>query len=305
MKNNIFGSFVNKHLKLRPAQWCSVIALGLASLSAVAEAVDKRQTLNLTEPQRHYVLSEMRELLAGTQDILGALVKEDMATVAKSARALGFEMKHKAENPLHAVLPKAFMQLGMPMHKEFDQIAADAEALKNPKHTLQQLNTTMGKCNACHAMYQIRTGASVARLDEVAERGRHVMPFNLEQSTHIFAKTAQGGLQQVIVKDPNNSEQIKLIRQHLAKIAADFKQGDFSNPAKIHGDSMPGLAALRQAKPGEITIVYKELSNGAEINYASKVPALTQAIQQWFDAQLSDHARHATPGHAEHSMHQP
>lgn len=304
MNNKTFSHSVNKHFNIRPAQWCSVIALSLASLSAVAEDVDKRQILSLTEPQRHYVLSEMRELLAGTQDILGALAKDDMATVAKSAHALGFEMKHKAENPLHDVLPKAFMQLGMPMHKEFDKIAADAQSLKNPKHTLQQLNATMAKCTACHATYQIRTGASAARLDEVAERGRHVMPFNLEQTTHIFSKTAQGGLQQVIVKDPNNTEQIKLIRQHLAKISTEFKQGDFSNPTKIHGDTMPGLAALRQAKPGEIEIVYKELPNGAEINYASKVPALSHAIQQWFDAQLSDHARHATTGHAEHSMHQ-
>lgn len=304
MNQSTFSHAINSHINLRPARWCPVIALVLVSLSAVAEEVDKRQILNLTEPQRHYVLSEMRELLAGTQDILGALAKEDMATVAKSAHALGFEMKHKAENPLHDVLPKAFMQLGMPMHKEFDQIAADAESLKNPKHTLQQLNVTMAKCTACHAMYQIRTGASEARLDEVAERGRHVMPFNLEQTTHIFSKTAQGGLQQVIVKDPNNTAQIKLIRQHLAKISTEFEQGDFSSPAKIHGDAMPGLAALCQAKPGEIAVAYKELPNGAEINYASKVPALTQAIQQWIDAQLSDHARHATTGHAEHSMHQ-
>ncbi len=45
--------------------------------------------------------------------------------------------------------------------------------------------------------------ASEQRLDEVAQRGSHVMPFNLEQTTHIFSKTEKGGLQQVIVKDPN------------------------------------------------------------------------------------------------------
>lgn len=156
MNNKPFSHPLNKYFNLRPVRWCSVLVLGLASLSAVAEEIDKRQILNLTEPQRHQVLTEMRELLAGTQDILGALAKDDMATVAKSARALGFEMKHKAENPLHDVLPKAFMQLGMPMHREFDQIAADAQSLKNPKHTLQQLNATMAKCTACHLTYQIR-----------------------------------------------------------------------------------------------------------------------------------------------------
>ena len=31
--------------------------------------------------------------------------------------------------------------------------------------------------------------ASEQRLDEVVQRGSHVMPFNLEQTTHIFSKT--------------------------------------------------------------------------------------------------------------------
>ena len=101
--------------------------------------------------------------------------------------------------------------------------------------------------------------ASDDRLDEVVQRGSTVMPFNLDQTTHIFSKTEQGGLQQVIVKDSSNAEQIKLIRAHLSKISTEFIQGDFSNPIKIHGENMPGLAALRTAKPGQINIVYKEL----------------------------------------------
>ncbi|MGZ8951078.1 MAG: aspartate carbamoyltransferase, partial [Methylobacter sp.] len=58
--------------------------------------------------------------------------------------------------------------------------------------------------------------AGDARLDEIAQRGSHVMPFNLEQTTHIFSKTEKGGLQQVIAKDSSNVEQIKLIREHLS-----------------------------------------------------------------------------------------
>jgi len=145
--------------------------------------------------------------------------------------------------------------------------------------------------------------ASEQRLDEVVKRGSHVMPFNLEQTTHIFSKTEKGGVQQVIVKDPANAEQIKLIRQHLSKIAHEFQQGDFSNPAKIHGDTMPGLEELRSAKSGQISIVYKELPDGAEIDYSTEEPILINAIHQWFDAQLSDHARHAISGHSSHQMH--
>jgi hypothetical protein len=142
------------------------------------------------------------------------------------------------------------------------------------------------------------------RLDEVVERGSHVMPFDLEQTTHVFSKTEKGGLQQVIVKDPKNSEQIKLICQHLSKISSEFKKGDFSNPTKIHGKDMPGLEVLRNTKPEQFKVDYKELPNGAEINYTSDEKNVIEAIHQFFDAQLSDHARHAVPGHANHHQHQ-
>ncbi|MEQ1635469.1 MAG: hypothetical protein ABL903_02185 [Methylococcales bacterium] len=276
--------------------------LAFFATAALAEEVDSRQALNLTAPQRNHVLGEMRALLSGIQAILAGLAQNDMAAVAKAAKPLG--MAHSAENHLHSVLPKAFMQMGMSLHKDFDQIALDAETLKDPKQTLQQMSAALSKCNACHATYQILSAtnqqASETRLDEVAARGSHVMPFSLEKTTHVFSKTQTGGVQQVIVKDKANVEQIALIRQHLTKISHEFKQGDFSDPAKIHGDAMPGLAELKQAKQGDMQVDYQELPDGAQITYATQQQKLTAAIHQWFDAQLSDHARHAMPGHAMH-----
>lgn len=143
--------------------------------------------------------------------------------------------------------------------------------------------------------------ASDARIKEVAQLGKQVMPFDLNQTLHIFSKTENGGVQQVIVKDPENITQITLIREHLNKIASDFKQSEFADPEKIHGKDMPGLEALRTAKPGEISIQYHEIPEGAEITYTTRDPNLIIAIHQWFDAQLSDHARHATM-HRSHKM---
>lgn len=37
--------------------------------------------------------------------------------------------------------------------------------------------------------------ADERRLDEIAERGSHVMPFDLEKTTHIFTQTADGWIQ--------------------------------------------------------------------------------------------------------------
>jgi len=145
--------------------------------------------------------------------------------------------------------------------------------------------------------------ASEARLDEVAAKGRMVMPFNLEKTLHVFSKTKQGGVQQVIVKDPSNKAQISLIKTHLSKIYADFKTQDYSDPEKIHGADMPGLRALKNAKSGALSLQYRELSRGAEITYTAKKPELVKAIHQWFDAQLSDHARHSSMHRSHHMMH--
>lgn len=145
--------------------------------------------------------------------------------------------------------------------------------------------------------------ANETRLDEVQRRGAQVMPFDLEQTTHVFTKTRDGGLQQVIARKSDDTEQIELIRAHLSKISRQFANGDFSDPAKIHGDEMPGLAQLRNAKPGQMKIEYGQLTNGAQIRYTTRDRRLITAIHQWFDAQLRDHARHAEAGHLHDPTH--
>jgi len=147
--------------------------------------------------------------------------------------------------------------------------------------------------------------ADPVRLDEVVARGVHVMPFDLDKTQHIFTKTEIGGIQQVVAKDATDSSQIALIREHLSALAARFGLGDFAGPMRIHGDTMPGVQDL-QAGFKNIHFNYRELTNGAEIAYVSTDPKLIAAIHQYFDAQLSDHARHAiSGGHGQHHGHHP
>lgn len=131
------------------------------------------------------------------------------------------------------------------------------------------------------------------RQEEVAARGATVMPFDLEKTVHVFEKFDDGGLQKVVVKDPSNKEQISLIQAHLKEESERFRRGDFSDPAKIHGRDMSGLAALSSGSL-KVEVVYTPLPDGAEIRYTTKDPALLMAIHHWFDAQLSDHGRHAS-----------
>lgn len=130
------------------------------------------------------------------------------------------------------------------------------------------------------------------RLSAVADRGAEVMPFDLDRTTHEFAKRDTGGVQSVTADTPGDTRQLELIRAHLRREAKAFSDGDFGDPARIHGDRMPGLAALR-AGHERIEPRYRELPDGAQITYSTTDGALVRALHQWFDAQVSDHGPHA------------
>ena len=130
------------------------------------------------------------------------------------------------------------------------------------------------------------------RQQAVAEAGAEVMPFPLDETTHIFTDTESGGRQDVVADDPNDSTTIDAIRQHLAEEAAKFQSGDFSDPEAIHGSAMPGLAEL-QGGFDEIDVELLEIPTGAAITYTTQDPELVSAIHRWFEAQTSDHGSHA------------
>jgi hypothetical protein len=138
------------------------------------------------------------------------------------------------------------------------------------------------------------------RQAEVASRGAQVMPFSLTATQHIFTKTAQGGIQRVVGRRKGDTDQMRLVRQHLREIEAQFRRGDFSAPARIHGGDMPGLAQLQAAQPGAIAISYKDVPGGAELAYRTADAALVAAIHSWFDAQVADHGPDAAAGHSHH-----
>jgi hypothetical protein len=134
--------------------------------------------------------------------------------------------------------------------------------------------------------------APSSRQEDIATKGAKIMPFDLEQTMHHFQPLENGGLQTVTVKDPSNSAQIDLIQAHLKEEAEKFHRGDFSDPAKIHGENMPGLATL-QTGAQHIDVQYTALPHGAQIQYSTKDPALVMALHQWFAAQRADHGHHA------------
>lgn len=137
--------------------------------------------------------------------------------------------------------------------------------------------------------------ALAERRAEVAERGARVMPFDLDATTHTFTTTSDGGLQAVVADDPEDADQIALIRDHLAEERDKFARGDFDDPAAIHGHDMEGVAELR-AGHADITVEYAERPDGAQLTYTTDEPDLVAAIHAWFDRQVMDHGAHAEHG---------
>lgn len=119
-----------------------------------------------------------------------------------------------------------------------------------------------------------------------------VMPFDISKAVHIFKMTASGGIQRVVAKDPSENDQISLIRRHLKQEAENFQRGEFSDPAKLHGASMPGLREL-QGGAHRIRIFYTDVSAGGAIRFKTSDIHLITAVHRWFGAQLSEHGADA------------
>lgn len=132
------------------------------------------------------------------------------------------------------------------------------------------------------------TPTTTDRQQMIHQHGSSVMPFDLDQTLHHFQLLPDGGLQTVTANDPTNQTQIALIQQHLADLAQRFQQGDFSEPAALHGTDMPGLSDLAGAG-SRLQVVYTALPNGAQIRFTTQDPDMLTALQRWFTAQLSDH----------------
>jgi uncharacterized protein (DUF305 family) len=130
------------------------------------------------------------------------------------------------------------------------------------------------------------------RQQMIHEHGASVMPFDLDQTLHHFQLLPDGGLQTVTANDPANQTQITLIQQHLTDLAQRFQQGDFSEPAALHGAAMPGLSDLAAAG-SRLQVAYTALPDGAQLRFTAQDPTTLTALQRWFAAQLADHGSDA------------
>jgi hypothetical protein len=128
--------------------------------------------------------------------------------------------------------------------------------------------------------------------EHVHQTSHDVMPFDMSKTIHIFKMTEQGGVQRVVVREAGANDQVALIQQHLKHEAERFQKGDYSDPSKLHGPTMPGISELHEGA-ARIKVKYAALPNGAEITFETSDRHLLTAVHRWFGAQLSEHGADA------------
>lgn len=137
----------------RPAV-VAFIALLASAGQAGTEPPDTRTPIPMTGDAREQVLREMRHFLEGVATITDALSREDMETVARTARGLGMAAAGGMPPEVRHQLPRDFRTMGRETHLAFDELALDAEQLGDADHSLKQLGNALGRCIACHRSFR-------------------------------------------------------------------------------------------------------------------------------------------------------
>ena len=122
---------------------------------------------------------------------------------------------------------------------------------------------------------------------QVQRRGQTVMGVDQYTSRHVFQPLPEGGRIE-LQREVEDSAGVAQIRRHLADVAAQFVQGDFSAPFLVHDQQVPGTAVMR-AKRTVISYEVRPLPRGGEIRITTHDREAVQAVHEFLAFQRSDH----------------
>ena len=140
--------------------WVASLAVGTWFFirGNVERGSDNRTAIVLKSGERDLILQEMRALLMATHDILDGINRNDMASVARTARSAGMAAAADVNPALMAKLPLPFKSMGMSVHRNMDEMAHAAESGAPAPEILNQLTTTLTLCVGCHSTWQLTAG---------------------------------------------------------------------------------------------------------------------------------------------------
>ena len=118
---------------------------------------DNRTAVVLGAGERELILREMRGMLSATHGILEGINQGNMQQVAQASRSAGTAAAADVNPTLMIKLPLPLKTLGMSVHHDMDDLAKAAESGRPVAELQQMLTSTLSKCVACHATWQLKT----------------------------------------------------------------------------------------------------------------------------------------------------
>lgn len=121
----------------------------------------------------------------------------------------------------------------------------------------------------------------------IQERGKQAMGVDQNLSTHKFDSFPDGGRIE-LQSDTDDAADVAAIRTHIREIADAFKTGDFSKPAFVHMQMVPGTKTMAERR-ASISYAARDLPRGAELRIVSSDSAAIAAIHDFMAFQRGEH----------------
>ena len=126
-------------------------------------------------------------------------------------------------------------------------------------------------------------------------RGKRVMGVDQYTAVHRFDALPDGGRIE-LQRDRDDSAGVAAIRAHMRTIARAFAAGDFSAPATVHLETVPGVPVMR-ARRATLRYETTDLPRGAALRISTGDPQSVAAVHQFLAYQRREH-RTEPPVHA-------
>jgi hypothetical protein len=137
-------------------------------------------------------------------------------------------------------------------------------------------------------MHEEHMQGSAQHQADVEKHGDEGMGFPHDKTTHHFRLYKDGGAIEVVVNDPQDSENIEAIRMHLGHITKMFAGGDFSIPMFVHDQVPPGAAVMKE-KRAEIRYSFEAVPEGGRVRIRATNAEALKAIHEFLRFQIKDH----------------
>ena len=150
-----------------------------------------------------------------------------------------------------------------------------------------------------HAQHSAAASGGTAGHDSMfaALQARGARGMGVEQytSTHTFEPRPDGG-RITLRRDVEDSAGVEAIRMHLRSIAEAFAAGDFTTPAFVHAENVPGTDVMA-ARRAAISYRAGPIDRGAELLLITSDSAALDAIHRFLAYQRREHRAGGAPPH--------